>query len=96
MAAAVRGVSAPGMTPGASARRFPYSREPYGRACIATVLGEFVIDGKILMTEDGPLVKLWRHYGSGQVLYAYIPTAWVRRIRRDESGWTGVYDIVDN
>lgn len=95
IAAAVRGVSALGMTPGAGARRLPYRREPYGRAWIATALGELVVDGKVLLTEDGPLVELWRHYASGRVLHAYIPAAWVRRISRDESAWVDVYDILE-
>lgn len=95
IAAAVRGASAPGMTPDAGARRFPYRREPYGRARIPTDLGELVVDGKVVRTENGPLLQLWRQYGAGQILYAYIPATWVRPIHRDESAWIDVYDITE-
>lgn len=80
IAAAVHGVSAPGMTPDAGARRFPYRREPYGRARIPTDLGDQVVDGKVLMTEDGPLLELWRKYAGGRILDVLIPRAWVEPI----------------
>lgn len=92
---AVRGVSTPGMTPGADARRFPYRRGPYGRARISTDLGALMIDGKMLMTEDGPLLELWRQYAGGRFLDVFIPRAWVEPIERDESAWIDVYDIAD-
>lgn len=95
IAAAVRGVSAPGMTSGAGARRLPYRREPYGRARIPTDQGEIVVDGKVLVTESGPLVELWRQYAGGRVLDVFIPASWVQPIRRDESAWVDVYDILD-
>ncbi|MGX5357569.1 hypothetical protein [Kocuria sp. KH4] len=96
IAAAVRGVGAPSMTPGGGARRFPYRQEPYGRAWIPTDLGELVIDGKVNMTEErGPLLNLWRQYAGGRVLDVFIPQAWVRPLPRDESAWIDVYDILD-
>lgn len=95
IAAAVRGVSKSGMTPEAGARRFQHRREPYGRARIPTDSGELVVDGKVLMTEDGPLVELWRQYAGGRVLDVYIPAAWVQPISRDESAWVDVYDSVE-
>ncbi|MFC6256478.1 hypothetical protein ACFP5Z_05400 [Kocuria oceani] len=96
MAAVVRGVSAPRMTPGAGVRHFPDRREPYGRARIPTDLGELIIDGKVLVTEDhGPLLNLWRLYANGPVLSIFIPKAWVHPIDRDESAWIDVYDILD-
>ena len=96
MVAAVLATSAPGMTSGAGARRFPYRKEPYGRATIPTDLGSIVVDGKVLRTEDGPLVEFSRHYGNGQILDVYIPGAWVRPIPRGQSGWVGVYDITED
>lgn len=95
IAAVIRGVSAPSMTPGAGADRYPYNREPYGRARILTDLGELVVDGKVLRTEKGPLLELWRMYGSGKVLDVFIPAAWVRPIARDEFAWIDVYDVVN-
>lgn len=94
IAAAARVVSAPGMTPDAGARRFPYRREPYGRARIPTDLGDLVVDGKVLMTEDGPLLELWRQYAHGRILDVFIPAAWVQPIDRDESAWIDVYDVI--
>lgn len=85
IAAAIRSVSAPGMTPSGGSRRFTYRREPYGRARIPTDLGELVIDGKVLMTEEGPLVELWRQYDSGRILDVFIPAAWLQPLDRDES-----------
>ncbi|MFI7483061.1 hypothetical protein ACH9EU_11685 [Kocuria sp. M1R5S2] len=95
LTAAIRAASAPGMTPGAGARRYVYRREPYGRAAIPTSLGTVVVDGKFLRTEDGPLLELWRQYPGG-MLDVYIPAAWVRPISREESGWVDVYDIVED
>jgi hypothetical protein len=88
IAAVIRGVSAPTMTPGAGADRFLYKREPYGRARIPTNLGELLVDGKVLRTEKGPLLELWRMHGSGRILDVFIPAAWVRplcpgRVRLD-------------
>lgn len=94
IAAVLRGVSTPGMTPGAGARRRPYRREPYGQARIPTNLGVLVVDGKVLMTEDGPLLELWRKYADDRVLDVFIPSAWVRPIGRDESAWVDVYDFL--
>ncbi|MFF0942674.1 hypothetical protein ACFYE2_00390 [Kocuria sp. CPCC 205300] len=95
VAAAVRGVSAPGLTSGGGARHFQYRREPYGRAHIPTDLGEFVVDGKVRAVDgDGPLLNLWRLYPSGRVLDVFIPRAWVRSIDRDDSAWVDVYDIL--
>lgn len=96
IAASARGASASGMTPGAGARRLPYRREPYGRARIPTDLGKLVIDGKVLMVENGPLLELWRQYAGERALNVFIPAAWVQRIHRDESAWIGVYDIVED
>lgn len=96
IAAAARGVSASGMTPGAGARRFPCRREPYGRARLPTDLGELVIDGKVLITENGPLLELWRQHLGGRVLDVFIPAAWVQPISREESGWVDVYDLRDD
>lgn len=96
IAAAVRGVSAPSMTPGGGVRHVAYRREPYGRARIPTDLGELVIDGKVLITEDhGLLLNLWRLYANGPVLSVFIPKAWVQPIDRDESAWIDVYDTLE-
>ena len=84
------------MTPGAGARRYPYNREPYGRASIPTALGELVVDGKVLMTERGPLVEFWRDCGPLGILDVFIPGAWVEPIRRDESEWRHCYDTLDS
>lgn len=94
IAAAIRGASAPGMTPGGGARRYPYRREPYGRARISTDLGELIVDGKVLVAEDGPLLNFWRQYAGGRILHVFIPAAWVQPIDRDKSAWVDVYDIV--
>jgi hypothetical protein len=96
IAAAVRGVGAPSMTPGGGARDMPYRREPYGRARIPTDHGDFIIDGKVQRVEDrGPLLNLWRQYANGRVLDVFIPQSWVQPIPRDESAWIDVYDILD-
>ena len=84
------------MTPGAGARRYPYNREPYGRASIPTALGELVVDGKVLMTERGPLVEFWRDCGPLGILDVFIPGAWGEPIRRDESEWRHCYDTLDS
>lgn len=84
------------MTPDAGARRRPYRREPYGRARIPTDLGELVVDGKVLITEDGPLLEPWQQYAHGIVLDVFISAAWVQPISRDESAWIDVYDILDD
>lgn len=52
------------------------------------------MDGKVLMTEDGPLVELWRQCASGRIPDVFIPAAWVQPIGREESAWIDVYDIV--
>lgn len=85
--AAAEAVSAPGMTPGAGARRYPYNREPYGRARIPTALGMVAVDGKVLMTEQGTLVEFWRDAGFLGILDVFIPGTWVEPILRDESEW---------
>ncbi|WP_188535166.1 hypothetical protein [Kocuria dechangensis] len=90
--AAIRAVSAPGMTEGSGARRYPYNREPYGRAPIPTARGVIVVDGKVLRTERGPVVEFWRDAGALGILDVFIPGAWVERIRRDESAWRHLYD----
>ncbi|MEX5259588.1 hypothetical protein [Kocuria sp. CPCC 205263] len=94
--AAIQGVSAPGMTPGAGASRYPYNREPYGRARIPTALGELVVDGKVLMTERGPLVEFWRDAGVLGILDVFIPETWVKPIPRDESEWRHPYDVLED
>jgi hypothetical protein len=95
LATAIVAVSTSGMTPGAAARRFPYRRDPYGRATIPTGRGPIVVDGKVLRTENGPLVEFSRHYGNGKILDVYIPGAWVRPNPKEQSGWVGVYDITE-
>lgn len=94
LAAAVA-VSALGMTPGAGATRYLYNREPYGRARIPTALGELVVDGKVLMTERGPLVEFWRDCGPLGILDLFIPGTWVEPIPRDESEWRHPYDVLE-
>lgn len=93
---AIRGVSAPGMTPGAGASRYPYNREPYGRARIPTAQGDLVVDGKVLMTEHGSLVEFWRDAGVLGILDVFIPAAWVEPIPRDASEWRHCYDILED
>ncbi|GAB2624463.1 hypothetical protein GCM10009696_32770 [Kocuria himachalensis] len=93
---AAAAASAPGMTPGAGASRYPYNKEPYGRARIPTVLGVVVVDGKVLMTERGPLVEFWRDCGSLGILDVFIPETWVQPILRDESDWRHPYDVLDD
>lgn len=93
--AAAEAVSAPGMTPGAGATRYLYNHEPYGRARIPTVLGVLVVDGKVLMTERGPLVEFWRDFGRLGVFDVFIPGTWVEPIPRDESEWRHPYDVLE-
>lgn len=90
--AAVQDVSAPGMTPGGGARRFRYNREPYGRATIPTALGSVTVDGKVMRTEDGPLVNFWRDCGALSILDVFIPAAWVEPIPWQQSRWVRPYD----
>lgn len=93
--AAVRAVSAPGMTPGAGAMRYAYNREPYGRAHIPTALGVLVVDGKVLMTERGPLMEFWRDCDRFGILDVFIPGTWLEPILRGESEWRHCYDVLE-
>ncbi|VEI49332.1 Uncharacterised protein [Kocuria rosea] len=83
------------MTPEAGATRYLYNNEPYGRARIPTTLGVLVVDGKVLMTERGPLVEFWRDCGPLGILDVFIPGTWVEPISRDESEWRHCYDVQD-
>jgi hypothetical protein len=46
-----------------------------------------VVDGEVLRTERGPLMEFWRDAGALGILDVFIPGAWVKSIRRDESEW---------
>ena len=69
----------------------PCGREPYVRVVLPTAMGPVTVDGKVRRYDRRTLI-LHREHVKEPVLNLWVPIALTRRIDRDESSWTDVYD----
>lgn len=72
----------------------PYRREPYVRAVLPTAIGPVSVDGKVRRYDRRTLI-LHRAHVQEPVLNLWVAIELTRRIDRDQSSWTDVYDHLD-